>query len=354
MKFNRDIITLSIKLAKKLFRTNPVFRYFVLTVFYLFIAICLFSIWEIYIPRSHASNHTITYTAQKGQGDDEIAKDLEDLGIIKSNYFFRFYVVSTFQHSRLQAGKYILSSNMSVFQIVKKMVSGDVLKQKITILGGWDLSDIEKYLADQEVLSGEDFRKFADTDFSKKFDFLADKPKDVSLEGYLFPDTYQIYEGEGGEEIFENILANFNKKITPEIKDKIISQKKTLFEVITVASLLEKEVKSLNDKKTVAGIIYKRMELGMPLQIDATINYITGKNDPGASLKDIKINSPYNTYKFTGLPKGPISNPGIDSILAAISPKETAYLYYLSSASGQTIFSRTMAEHSAAIAKYLR
>ncbi len=337
---------------KKQFKINRLFRFFVLAVFYLFVAFCLVAIWEIYIPRSRLSNYTIKYVAQTGVGDEDIARDLEKLGIIKSNYFFRFFVVFSLQHGKLQAGKYLLSPNMSVYQIVKKMALGDITKQKITILPGWDLRDIKKYFIEKEVCAEDDFDLTIQQDFSERFDFLAEKPKGTGLEGYLFPDTYEISEGQPLPEILKSVLNNFDKKVTPEIREQITSQNKTLFEIITVASLLEKEAKPAEDKKIIAGIIYKRLKLGMLLQVDATINYITGKNDPGASLKDIAIDSPYNTYKYAGLPKGPISNPGIESILAAISPKETKYLYYLGS-DGRTIFSKTLAEHNAARAKYL-
>jgi len=351
---------MSIDKIKELMETNYIFRYLFYTVCSVLIISCLLTYWEIYVPKSSASNILITFSAKSGQGDDEIAKDLEYLGIIKSSYFFRFYVVVSFQHSKLQAGKYLLSPNMSIHEIVEKMEAGDILKQKITILEGWDLYDIKKYFVAKDILTGEDFEKVISQDFSYRFSFLKDlqaqteKSEDISLEGYLFPDTYEIYEGEGGEEIIKNILSNFDDKITPNLRSEIIAQDKSIFEIITVASLIEKEVKTLNDKKIVSGIIWKRLKMGMPLQIDATINYITNKNDPGVAIKDTKIDSPYNTYKYTGLPKGPISNPGMNSILAAIYPKESDYLFYLSGAGGKTIFSKTMSEHSIAIAKYLR
>ena len=147
------------------------------------------------------------------------------------------------------------------------------------------------------------------------------------------------------------MLVNFDKKLTPELRTQIQKQKKTIFEIITMASMIEKEVRSLNDKKIVSGILWKRISIGMPLQLDATINYITDKNDPGVAIKDTKIDSPYNTYKYKGLPKGPISNPGIDSTTAAIYPTQTKYWYYLTD--GTTIFSETLQQHNEAKAKYL-
>ena len=147
------------------------------------------------------------------------------------------------------------------------------------------------------------------------------------------------------------MLSNFERKMIPELKSQMQEKGKSVFEIITMASMLEKEVRSLEDKKIVSGILWKRMEAGMPLQIDATVNYITDKSDPGVSIKDTKIDSPYNTYKYPGLPKGPISNPGMDSIIAALEPIKTSYWFYLSD--GTTHFSKTLQEHAANKAKYL-
>lgn len=313
----------------------------------------IFLFFQIYIPANQSSHETITYTVEKGWGDDEIAKDLQKLGIIRSSYFFRFYVVVSFRHSELKAGKYSLSPRMSIYQVAKTISNGDVIKNMVVIPEGWDIRDISKYLETKEICQKDEFAKLASQDYSESFSFLKDKPKKMSLEGYLFPDTYQVSDSQTCKDMIHDMLANFEKKITDDIRAEIAKQKKTIFDTIIMASIVEKEVSSLEDKKIVAGIFYKRLEIGMPLQIDATINYITNKNDPGVAIKDTKIDSPYNTYMYRGLPKGPISNPGIDSILAALQPKKTSYLYYLSSRSGKTIFSKNWQEHIAARQLYL-
>lgn len=345
--FNRIKKIKTEKIALK-FLTKAVFAAGILAVLFI-----LFACFEIYVPANPMSHERIIYTAQKGMGDDEIARELEKLGILRSANFFRFYVVISFQHSSLQAGKYSFSSAMSTYQIVKKLARGESIKDKITILEGWDVKDIAAYFESKEICSKEDFIKAANEDYSQDFDFLKEKPKDISLEGYLFPDTYEFSQGETCQDVIKIILANFNKKLTAEIREKITSQDKNIFEAITMASMLEKEVKLLEDKKVVSGILWKRLKVNMPLQIDATVNYITEKSDPGVLIKDTKIDSPYNTYKYTGLPKGPISNPGIDSIMAAINPKESSYWYYLNGSDGRTVFSRTLQEHAIARAKYL-
>src|SRR3989344_7772568 len=293
---------------------------------------CLFSFFEIYIPKSKDISPVIVYTAKKGMGDEDIARDLEQQGIIKNNWFFRLYVVILGNHSKLQAGSYNLSSSMSIADIVKKFILGDVIKENIIIIEGWDIQDIGKYLESKSFCSQEYFLSLTKNDWSQNFDILKDKPKNLNLEGYIFPDTYQVYLGQTPEELLKNILNNLSKKLTPELRNEIVSQKKSVF-----------------------GILWKRLVNDMSLQIDSTINYITNKSEARVAIKDTKIDSPYNTYKYQGLPLGPISNPGIDSILAAIYPIESPYWYYLSaSTTGKTIFSKTLLEHNQAVAKYLK
>ncbi len=321
---------------------------------FLILAAVAFAFFQIFVPANPLSNETIIYSAPKGLGDDEIAAQLQKLGIIRNSDFFRFYVVASLQHGKLQAGSYNISARMPIYQIVNKMASGDVIREKLVIPEGWDARDIGKYLESKNVCKKNDFVELAGRDYSNIFDFLKGNPEGIGVEGYLYPDTYEISDGETCEDIIKLMLSNFGKKITQDIKDKMAEQKKSLFETITMASIIEKEVRTLEDKKIVSGILWKRISVGMPMQVDATINYITEKNDPGVAIKDIKIDSPYNTYMYKGLPKGPISNPGAESILAALSPKNTKYWFYLSDATGRTIFSATLRQHSQASVLYLK
>ena len=307
---------------------------------------------EVYIPINPGSHETIAYTVEKGIGDEEIAQDLEKLGLIRSSAFFRIYTVLSLKHSLLQAGKYNFSPKMSTYQIAKKMANGDIIKNKLVILEGWDIEDVSGYLEVKGICSEGQFIGLAARDYSADFSFLKGKPRDVSLEGYIFPDTYEVSENETCENVLSLMLSNFDKKFTQDMRNEIASQNKSIFEIITMAAMLEKEVRTLEDKKIVSGILWKRLSVGMPLQIDATVNYVTGKSDPAVKIKDTKIDSLYNTYKYNGLPRGPISNPGIESILAAIYPTESKYWFYLSD--GKTIFSETLDQHNAAKAKYLR
>lgn len=338
---------------RNLSRTSPNFIKNITTVGFVFLlAIFLFFFFEIYIPVNPNSNETITYNVQKGMGDEEISKELEGLGIIRNAYFFRAYTLLSLKHLMLKAGKYNLSPKMSAYQIVKKMVEGDVVKDKLVILEGWSMYDIAGYLESKRLCSKDYFIFLSEKDYSDSFEFLKDKPKDVGLEGYIFPDTYEISEGESCEDVLALMLSNFKTKLTSDLTKEITKQNKTVFDIVTMASMIEKEVNTIEDKKIVSGILWKRLSVDMPLQIDATVNYITGKSDPAVAITDTKIDSPYNTYKYKGLPKGPISNPGEESLLAAIYPTVTKYWFYLSD--GKTIFSETFDQHVSAKAKYLK
>lgn len=336
MKIPQNI---SVKLLKKI----------ALIIAGVFLLVLLFLCFEFYVPANPSSHETIVFAVEKGWGDEQVAVNLKKAGIIRSSYFFRLYVVLSLKHTILQAGEYNLSPRMSIHRIANKMMQGDIIKDTVVILEGWDINDIGKYLESKNICTQDNFVAIAGEDYSLKFDFLKDMPGDLSLEGYLFPDTYQISKNETCENIINYMLENFEKKLTQDLEDEIIRQNKSIFEIITMASIIEKEARGLSDKKIVSGIFWKRIKAGMALQSCATVNYITGKNDPGISLKDMQIDSPYNTYKYKGLPKGPISNPGLDSIIAAIYPQASDYWYFLSN--GRTIFSKTLEEHNAAKAR---
>lgn len=316
----------------------------------IFLLVFFYICFEIYVPINPGSHETITFSVEKGWGDDEIADALQKIGLIRSSYFFKFYVITSLKHSNLKAGEYSFAPRMSIHEIANKIAYGDIIKDKVIVLEGWDTNDIAKYMQSKNICDQDYFVSLTQRNYSDDFTFLKDKPKKLGLEGYLFPDTYEIAKGETCENILSEMLANFDNKLNPELREEIKKQKKSIFEVITMASLIEKEVRIMEDKKIVAGILWKRIEIGMPLQLDSTVNYVTGRSDPRVAIKDTKIDSPYNTYKYYGLPKGPISNPGINSIMAAIYPIKTDYLYYLTD--GKTIFSKTFEEHNAARAAH--
>ena len=313
--------------------------------------------------KNPSSQELIEFSIEKGQGAREIASNLKREGIISNTLFFNYYIWQDKSANSLQAGKYELSPSMTIRQIVAKFKEGDVIKVpgiKVTIPEGYRTSEIEELLIssglavkDSELteavgISAPLAREIFD------FGFLLDLPPRATIDGFLFPDTYFFEQDLQLNSIVEKMLFNFSEKVPDYTRVKIKARGKNLYEVVIMASLLEKEVRALEDMNLVSGVLWKRMEIGMPLQVDATLVYITGKKTGEITNEDKLIDSPYNTYKYRGLPPTPIANPGLNAINAAIEPKVSNYLYYLSAPSGETIFSETLEEHNENKAKYLR
>ncbi|XOB41677.1 MAG: endolytic transglycosylase MltG [Candidatus Nealsonbacteria bacterium] len=310
----------------------------------LIIFLCGFFLWQgIYLPKEGICLEEKLFLVEKGENLFQIAENLEKEDLIKNRFFFGFYVLIKGGQDKLRAGEYFLSPSMNITEIARKIILGEIAKIMVTIPEGFTVKQIEKLLGLK--LPGRD------------------------LEGFLFPDTYQfpLRVGEEdksssspfaaarvGEEVVKKMRDNFEKKLTQDLREEIEKQGKTVREIVIMASLIEKEVKTKTDKKLVSGILWKRRNHNIPLQVDATINYITGKKTIKVSIEETKIDSPYNTYKYLGLPLGPICNPGLESIEAAIYPKSSHYWYYLSTSNGETYFSETLEDHNIKKAKYLK
>lgn len=331
---------------------------FKIIILFLMSAVVIAGIFINEIYRAHASYYGAkTIEVAPGLGSRKIAEFLKTEEIIRSKWAFIIYLTLKGKASELKPGEYTFFKT-PINEIVRDLVQGGLQETAITIPEGWLAKDIAELLEREGIVNKEIFLQTVNIQYRasnkfEKFNFLMDKPITIGLEGYLFPDTYRIFKNSPAEDIIVKMLDNFDKKVTPDLRQDIERQKKTLFEIITMAALIEKEVRTEEDRAIVSGILWKRLSIGMALQVDATITYITGKKTTSISREETQINSPYNTYRHPGLPPGPISNPGLSAIRAAIYPKESPYLYYLSHPDGQTIFSRTLDEHNMAKAKYL-
>ncbi len=246
----------------------------------------------------------------------------------------------------------------------------------IQILEGWTDSDIARYFEGEGKWPSEKFLEAAGLprvdyrynqkapalkDWSEEFSFLSDKPKYYGLEGYLFPDTYRIYASSTVTDVIEKMLDNFDKKLTDKMRADIRKQGKSIYEIVTMASIIEKEAPidyqkdDNHDARIISGIFWNRLKIGQGLQSDATLSYIFGDNDPTHSGRDLEVDSPYNTYKYRGLPPGPICNPGILAIEAAIYPIQTDYYYFLTPlGKDQVVYAHTYEEHLKNKYQYLR
>ena len=313
--------------------------------------------WQINYSVSQNSTEK-NFVIEKGEGVKEIAADLKKSGLIKNAFYFEIYVWREKIEKKLQAGEYLLRENMPVSEIVKILIKGEIIsnQKKITIIEGWKINNIGEYLQENKIISAKEFETAAKNWRSKnyQYNFLKNLPVKTSLEGFLFPDTYFIYEDANAEEVIDKMLKNFDKYLTKEMRDEIEKQNKSIFKIITMAGLLEKEVRTDEDRKIAAGIFYKRIEEGMPLESCATIAYILGEDKRQYSFEDTRIKSPYNTYLNKGLPPSPICNPGESAIKAAIWSEKSEYNFFLSKEDGETVFSKTLEEHNSAKAKWVK
>lgn len=254
------------------------------------------------LPKSFSHKETVFFVIEKGEGSKDIATDLEKEGVIWWKNLFRAYVLVRGTSDKMQAGTYFVSPSMSIFIIAEKFAAGDVAKATITIPEGFTSEQINQKL---EGIVESDPAVLAEH------------------EGRLFPDTYQIPYGMELTKVIEMMEDNFWRK-----NEGLATTPKA----VIMASILEKELRTKEDKEIASGILWKRIRVGMPLQVDV---YMW-------------------TYQNTGLPPKPICNPGLDSIKAALYPEDSPYWYYLSTPDGKTIFSKTLEEHNIARAKYLK
>lgn len=306
----------------------------------------------------------IYYPVQIQNNNFEIQKDISYSQIITKinsdlvdSKWYNFGLTDTYlkiylrfkkYDTKLKAGIYsIEDTRISRKEILEIIVSGPKQKKEksLTFIEGWSNNEYKDYLIQQEIGDGS----FIDLAFVKNYiftyPFLQDAPNNHILQGYLFPDTYNVFDDVNDDEVIIKMLDNFQNKVTSEMLEEIKSQGKTLYDVLTMASIIEREVRTYPSKEIVSGIFWKRLEIGMPLQSDATVNYITKSGRDRSTLEDLEIDSLYNTYKYAGLPPGPICNPGLESIKSAIYPKDTDYLYFLTTDEGDIYFANTHNEH---------
>ena len=306
------------------------------------------------------------FTVDKGNGFQEIAENLEKSHLIRSAASFKLYLLSKGWADKLKPGSYEILSNLGARQIANLLFKGPLEEAVITIPEGWTLSMIEKKLKEEGVLvEGQALSHLKIGDFQNKnsgdyFSFFEEASKNAGLEGFLFPDTYRFYKNTNVLEVAKKFLGNFEKKFSAEMKAEMEKRGLDFYKTVTMASMIEAEIPHHGDRPKVSGILWKRLKNSIPLQVDATIIYIKCEVKKlnecrNITSGDLKLVSPYNTYLKLGLPSGPISNPGLSALKAALWPEETDFWFYLSDLkTGETLFSKTLEEHNLFKAKYLR
>lgn len=338
-------------------------RFFLLLIgIILFVGVALSGsfVWDSFLLSPDKKTEEIVFEIPAGATIDQIARSLQSQNIISSRVFFKTYM-KVFDVSALQAGQFALKPNMSFRSIIAVLTNAKSNEVQVTIPEGFTRDQIGSALA--PVLPSASASAWATatnspTSYLQSTPLLTGIPAGQGLEGYLFPDTYRFRKEADARTVAETMILTLVRRLAENdivVPSHLVMENgMTFHEVLTLASIVEREVRSAEDMAHVAGIFFTRMKIGMALQADATVNYVTGKKDPGVSLEDTQIDSPYNTYKQLGLPPGPISNPGMNAIKAVLHPIDSDDLYYLTTPEGQVIYSKTFDEHVQNKYKYLK
>lgn len=315
-----------------------------------------------------SESQPVQFAVNRGEKAREIAGNLRDKKLINNPNVFILYTMYADASGKIQAGSYVLDRNMSIAQIVDVLTAGNVVRsnRRVTVIEGWNNRQIQTELvSERKLFTAEDFASaLASRDYDFKFESVA---APLKYEGFLSPDTYEIDKDAKASVLIGKMLTEFETRITTDMLDTMEEKGLTLKEVVTLASIVEKEVgrnkeflterdraDMQEERRMVASVFFNRLESDMALESDATVNYVTGKADRSVTIADTKINSPYNTYFTKGLPPGPIGNPGLGSIQAVLDPADTEYLFFLNKPDGEAVFARTLAEHAANRRNYLK
>ncbi|CAN5793467.1 endolytic transglycosylase MltG [soil metagenome] len=303
------------------------------------------------------------YTITIGDADDvdDVAEKLKDSGLIKTDLVFKTLI--RVESKTLEPGTYRLAKGQPVSEIITLITAEDSIARtednpslSITVIEGWRTEQIAEEL-DKLGLNGgfEAFMEAAENFPSDTYEFLADRPDPTSLEGYLFPDTYNFQADTPPADIIDTMLANFDAKITPEMRQRASEMGLTLNQVLTFASLVEREAQVGDERPIIADVYLTRYSEGWRLDADPTVQYVVGSAGdwwPEISGDDLVVESPYNTYQNEGLPPTPIANPGYSSIDGVLYPAETPYYFFVARAdeSGMHLFAASNEEHNQNVA----
>lgn len=280
-----------------------------------------------------------------GSTSTDIGRLLEEEGMIRDARAFVTLSRVLGLDAHLQAGDYLLSPGMNLLEIVNRLREGRVVTERVTIREGMNLRQIAALLASKGLVDEERFLTLAQNDKLVYGDRCPiDKPIE-SLEGYLFPDTYIFVRGQSEEDIIKRMVNRFLEVAMPVLESYDGEIPYTPHELVSLASIIEKEAMVDRERPIISAVFHNRLKINMPLQSDPTVQYVMEKPRAKLYYSDLAIDSPYNTYKYKGLPPGPISSPGLASLQAAVNPADVDYLYFVARGDGTHVFSRTFAEH---------
>ena len=309
-------------------------------------------------PAAEADGEPVILVVAPGETASDVAENLAAAGVIESSRLFRVLASLMGVGDDLIAGEYEFRRGETALTTVRRISQGHTSPLVVTVLEGLRVEEIAELLERRNVVSGDEFKRALGDQYSGSF--LEALPPATALEGFLFPATYGFSRTAGGHEVVQLLLDAFDQRYREEILPRLVvaSSDLTLLQIVTLASIIEREARVAEERPLIASVFINRLEAGFLLQADPTVQYAVG-SDPASSdefgywkreltLADLAIDSPYNTYVSVGLPPGPIANPGLDSLLAALEPADTNFLFFVAcdDGSGRHAFAETLEEHN--------
>jgi UPF0755 protein len=302
----------------------------------------------------------VTFSVQPGETAADVSARLAALGVVRDGSLLRLYMRYHGLDSQIEAGDFTVSGNMSLPEIARALGDASARETILTIPEGWRLEQVADFLESRtDITFGRDQFLGLTTTAARvpgNYTFLGDLPPGVSFEGFLFPDTYRLGKQAGAADLVGRMLENFESRVTPDLRQGMVAQGLTLYQALTLASIVEREAIVDDERPLIAGVFLNRLGLGMKLDADPTVQYALGFSSEqqtwwktGLTLEDLAVDSPYNTYVYPGLPPGPIASPGLDSIMAVVHPQASDYLYFRAACdgSGRHVFALTLEEQVA-------
>ncbi len=303
-------------------------------------------LWWQFQPVGQGSLRLVRITP--GMSARQIGQKLEKMGLVRNARAFEWVVRWRGWGNRLKPGEYELRPSMSPAQIAQLIAEGRVATSWVTIPEGYTVRQIADLLQERGVADREEFLRLATEEGDT---FRASFPLPKNLEGYLFPNTYRLPRGTGARPAIQSMVSLLEQEVYQRYRAEIEQSGFTFHEILTIASLIEREAKVPEDRPLIAAVIRNRLKRGMKLEIDATVLYALGTHKSRVLYRDLEVDSDYNTYRRKGLPPGPIANPGIACVEAALRPANVDYLYYVARPDGSHIFTRSLQEHHEAVAR---
>ncbi len=340
-----------------------------------FVIICglVYTGWQkvdemFFAPTDSQNQEVVSFSVKSGSSLSAVSKNLEAAGLIHNHTVFKYMADFMGMGQKIQSGDYELTRAMSATEILDQLISGDgkPLTMKITIIPGWTVEDVANYLVEIKVLSsadeflslcksGEAYNGYYFIEEVMKTGTVSQRK--YALEGYLSPNTYEIYTSSSADTLIKRLLTQTEAAYLSGYDERAQELGLTMDEVFTLASMIEKEAKT-SDFAKVSAVFHNRLKAGMTLGSDVTVKYASGSQKMSLNDNDLAVDSPYNTYTHKGLPVGPICNPSMDAVVAALYPDEQyvaqKYLYFCSAEpeSGKLVFSKTLEEHNKAVSYY--